>query len=106
MSGLHLRCRQGRAFGGRDARADHQADLGNTCKLGKSGRHGRLAVDGDDAGRRSFGHIGLGQGRRQNAGWMAVQILALHDGALAQRIRKEWQAMVNNVANSAAELEV
>lgn len=49
--------------------------------------------------------VALDKSGARNAAWLAAQILALNDAALADRIQKERAAMRDDVERSAAELE-
>lgn len=49
--------------------------------------------------------VALDKAGARNAAWLAAQILALHDPALAARIEAERAAMRADVENNAAELE-
>lgn len=51
------------------------------------------------------GTLALDKAGARNAGWMAAQILALADGALADKILAARRRMAEDVEKSAAELE-
>jgi 5-(carboxyamino)imidazole ribonucleotide mutase len=50
------------------------------------------------------GTLALDKVGARNAAWLAAQILALHDPALAERIRKERQKMIDQVEEDAKSL--
>jgi 5-(carboxyamino)imidazole ribonucleotide mutase len=51
------------------------------------------------------GTLALDKVGAKNAAWLAAQILALHDPALAEKIRSERQKMIDQVEQAAAELQ-
>jgi 5-(carboxyamino)imidazole ribonucleotide mutase len=51
------------------------------------------------------GTLALDKVGSKNAAWMAVQILALHDDALAEKIKEARAGFVESVEKAAAELE-
>jgi 5-(carboxyamino)imidazole ribonucleotide mutase len=50
------------------------------------------------------GTLALDKVGARNAAWLAAQILALHDPALAERIQKERQKMIEQVEEDAKSL--
>jgi len=51
------------------------------------------------------GTLALDKVGAKNSAWLAAQILALHDSALAEKIRAERQKMIEQVEKAAAELQ-